>query len=573
MAGNYVEELAAFLGWEVDSSQLKEFDGAVKDVTDTIKNVAIAVGAAAVGVAAFVTMTNKAAAVQSMMAQANNVSAQAVEDWGRMLSAVGATTQSVTKSFAFLNKTMGGVKSGAVSAKIVKDSLASVNLELKEFQKLNTEDQYKTLLQAAKDTEDTQLAAAAATALLGRDAGKVVGYLRTQTGTVEELMAVQAKMNLQTDEGRAGAIRFFGALDHLEAASTSAREALAGLIGEGVSPMLEATRDWVAQNSELIKSKIKIWADRITIALKWLWQTLETSWKKVKQITDALGGFKNVLKLVGFALAGAFTFKVIKMINLTTAAIKAMGVAGLVAQGKMLLFTAIFILLALLAEDLYYYFTGGESALGKLGDKIADFAHMNVRPFIASMLGMTPEELDLAMVRVVNAVTNFFTKSIPAAYAWLIEKVEQGIKFLLEKVKPVAEEILTFYKDTWGKIIGFLWNVGSKVVDAIVWPFKKAFGIAKGLLGALPGGETLGALLPGSVSASPSVGVAVSGAARAAASSITNNRKSDSAVNQTATYNITQLPGESGEALARRIDKHLGGHLNRAVTATQSGVE
>jgi hypothetical protein len=570
---NYVEELAAFLGWEVDSKELAEFNNLSKDVTDTIKGVAVAVTAAAAGVAAFVTMTNKATAVQTYMARANDVSAQSVEDWGRMLSAVGATTESVTKSFAFLNKTMGGIKSGAVSATMVEKALEGVNLKLSDFQKLNTEDQYKTLLQAAKDTEDSQLAAAAATALLGRDAGKTVGYLRTQVGTVEELLAVQAKMNLQTDEGREGAIRFFGAIDHLEAAFTSTRESLAGLIGAGVSPMLEATRDWIAANNELIKTKIKEWADRITIGLKWLWNGMQWTWRKTNQVVDALGGFENVLKLIGLAMAVTFSVKVVKMVGLLTTAIKGFGTAALAAQAKSSLLAILLLALALAAEDLYYYFTGGESALGKLGDKIAEFAHTEIRPFIASMLGMTPEELDLAMVRVVSAVTNFFTKSIPEAYNWLVAKVEEGIAFLIERIIPISQEVFQIFKDIWANMIGYLGSITSKIVDAITKPFKLGISAAKGLLSSLPGGETLGSILPGSGPAPAEAGVAATSAARAAASSITNNRASSSNVNQATTINVTQLPGESGEGLARRLKDQLGAELRRAVVATNPGVE
>jgi len=574
MAGNYVEELAAFLGWEVDSSELKEFDSAVKDVTDTVKNVALAVSAAAAGVAAFVTLTNKSTAVMLGQAEAAGVSAQAVEDLGRMLSIVGVDSQQITKSFEYLNKTMGQIKSGAVSARIVDKSLKGVGLRFNEIKDLAPEEQFIQVMEAAQNAEDAQLAMGAATALFGRQAGKLAGYFRTQSKSVRELLETQAKMNLQTDEGRAGALRFFGALDLLEAAASSVKESLAGLIGEAVSPMLESWVEWIASNRELIRQNIKLWADRISIALKWLGERIQSVWASINKMIDAVGGLENAFKILGVILASVFAAKTITMILTLVNAIKAIGVAGLLAKGQLLLLVGIFALLFLLGEDLYQYFTGGKSVLGELGDKIAEFAHMNVRPFIASMLGMTPEELDLALVKVVNAVTDFFTKSIPDAYNWLVENMEKAIQFAVDKIYPILQQIVGFYKEVWGQIIDFIWNAGGKLVDAITWPFKKAFDIIRKGFDALPGGDIIGDLLPGSGAAPASAGVAASAAARSAASSITNNsNRTGGSVNQNNTFNVTQLPGESGESFTRRMSDHNGRMLRDAVIATDPGVE
>jgi hypothetical protein len=578
MAGNYVEELVAFLGWEVDSKDLKSFEDQTKSVTDTIKGVAAAVGIAAAAVSAFVTITNKATAVQTFMARANEVNASTVENWGRMLSAVGGTVESVTKSFSFLNKTMGGIKSGAVSATVVEKALKGVNLELRDFQKLDTEGQYKTLLQAAKDVEDAQLGAAAATALLGRDAGKYVGYLRTQTGTIEELLAVQEKMNLQTEEGREGAIRFFGALDHLEAAADSTRESLAGLIGAGIAPLLEETRDWIAKNSELIKTKIKLWADRITKALTWLAKGIRWLITWAKQLVESMGGLENVAIIAGIAIASVISAKTLiafvsfaKAVKAATLATTLMNVAvGLTP----LLIAGVIALLFLLGEDLYQFFTGGESLLGELGEKIAEFAQMNVTPFIASLLGMTPEEFDLALVKIVSTVTRFFTQTIPALWQGMVNQVENIIAFAVNDLWPVILQIFDFYVDVWGRILKFIGGIAVRIKDTIIESVVGAIRAVSGLLKKLPGGDVLSGLLPGSGGAPSSAGLGASGAARAAAASVVNrNNTRNTGVNQSNVFNVTQLAGESGEGFARRVKDVLGSEMSRAVIATGSGVE
>lgn len=575
MAGNYVEELVAFLGWEVDSKELDGFNDQVKSVTDTVKTVAVAVGAAAAGVATFVTLTNKATAVTLGMAQANEVAAETAEDLGRMLSIIGMDTRSVIKSFAFLNKTMGGIKTGAVSATVVDKSLKGVGLRLQEIQKLTPEDQFVAVMEAARGTEDAQVAAAAATALFGREAGKMVGFFRTQTKTVRELLEIQNQMNLQTEEGRAGALRFFGALDLLEAAGQSVRESLAGLIGGGLAPLMEGWVEWIAANRELLQLKIAEWADRITKAFTWFVRGVKWVVTNVTKLVDTMGGLENVLKLIGVAAGAMFTARVISMVVTFTKAVKSAGIATALMNAGIaltpLLIAGVVALLFLLGEDLYQFFTGGESLLGDLGDKIAEFAHMNIRPFIASLLGMTPEELDLAMVKVVSSVTNFFTKTIPGVWSEGVLIIENLIQGFVDKIWPILNSIYDFYVDVYTRIKDFVTGIAGAMYNTIVGNFDKAIAKVKGALNAIPG---LDKVLDLNTTVAPATaGLGATAGARAVASSITNSVQRSSAVNVSSPITVTQQPGQSGTDLARQIADELGKAVSRAAKRADSGRE
>lgn len=586
MAGNYVEELVAFLGWEVDSKELDGFNDQVKSVTDTIKTVAVAVGAAAAGVATFVTLTNKATAVTLGMAEANEVAAETAEDLGRMLSIIGMDTRSVIKSFAFLNKTMGGIKTGAVSATVVDKALKGVGLRLQEIQKLTPEDQFVAVMEAARGTEDAQVAAAAATALFGREAGKMVGYFRTQTKTVRELLEIQNQMNLQTEEGRAGALRFFGALDLLEAAGQSVRESLAGLIGGGLAPLMEGWVEWIAANRELLQLKIAEWADRITKAFTWFVRGVRWVVTNVTTLVETLGGLENVLKLIGVAAGAMFTVRVISTIVTFTKMIRAAGLATTLMNASIavtpLLIAAVLALLFLLGEDLYQFFTGGESLLGELGDRIAEFAHMNVRPFIASLLGMTPEELDIAMVKVVSSVTNFFTKTIPDIWRQGVAITEDIITWAVGSLWPILESVYDAFVSVFDRVREFVSGVASGIYETLARNLDRAIARVKGALNSIPGlGQLLDldtsvALVPEFNTPTPATaGIGVSAAARAAASSITttNNSRRSNNVNVTSPITINQQPGQSSQDLARMVRDELGNAVNRAVKRADSGRE
>jgi hypothetical protein len=557
MAGKYVEELVARLGWEVDKKALSDFSQQVDGAATSMRNiVGIAGSLATAAVAYFVSATNKATAMNTAIAQSAGVSAQAVEDWSRALTVIGMGSQQVAKTLRDLNKRIGGVKSGIIAADGYNKALKSIGLTLEDVIDLPIEEQFKTFLSAMQGVDDAQVAIAAGQLLLGKESSKLIGYLRTQSRTVEEILELQGRMNLQTDAGRDGAMRFFGAWDMIDAAVTSSRELIAGLVGEQLAPMMESLVSWIAANRELIQIQVAKWADRIGTALGYLVSVVKWFLTWVDRLVTSMGGLETVVKLVGIAVGSMITVKAVTAIIAFAGAIKSAGVAAMLMNAAVaaapLLIAAVIALLFLLGEDLYHFFTGGESLLGEIGDAIAKFARANITPFIASLLGMTPDEFDYALSRVWMRVEKFFTQDIPGAYKSLVDAVSDGMFVFFNGIKSVYTEVKNFISGMFAEI--------KNLYDQLPAPIKFLLDTPAGKLRSI--GELFSGFLP-----TPSAG------AQATAATITNSTGGARTTNQNVGITVNQQPGENGPALARRIKDELNKAVGGAVKGIMSGQE
>lgn len=569
MAGKYVEELAAKLGWEVDTKTLDNFTKKIDGAASIMGKFAGLVSAASVAAGAYLVVArNNAITYNAQIAKAAGLTAEFLEVYSGMMSLGGVTSESIAKSAQYLNKQIGAIKSGAAAAQTMDRPLRALGLSLKEISALPIEQQFESILEAAQKTDDAQVAISAGQALLGRDAARMIGYLRAQGRPVADLVELQKSLNFQTDVGRKGAERFAGAWDLFTFAISTFKDLLSGLLGEQMAPTVEKLTEWVGANRELIQTKAAEWVDRLGRALKFLSVRFQWLFKMLKRVVDFFGGFENVLKLAAVALGSLYAMRAIMGLTRLVGVIKSLGVAAMFAQVKMALIplaiAAVIALLFLLGEDLYHFFTGGESALGKLGDKIAEFFQMKITPFIAHLFGMTPEELDYAISRIWMRIEKFFTKDIPNAYDWLVNKIGAG----LEKFVTWAGEVRDSITRIFSAIADY---IGGAFLDRI----RNAVASAGGLIRKIPGAdwalgklgglaetarETMRGALP---SVTPSPG------ATTAASQI-SNRSEVKNVATTANITVNAPPGADGRAIGREVRREVQREMGRAAKALAS---
>lgn len=575
MAGKYVEELVAFLGWEVDSKELDGFGKQVADVAKTVAKIGVAVSGAISATAAFVTLTNRATTENKALADAVGVSVSEIEALAGVLRPAGFQYENVIDLVEEMNNKIGESTGLNEPISAVADATKILGLEFSKLKQLKPEDQFYAVIDAAMQLEDQQKAVSAVDMMMGGEANKILGYLRSQNSELAELLDNQLKLNFLSDEGRQGALDFTNTLNNTRTAVFSMGQELAGLAGSGLSEVLGGINEWIKNNRELIKSEISKWADRITRAIQWLWKWMKELIVGIDKAVTSLGGFENVVKLIGIALGSMIAARTLIMIAKLASEMRKAGIAaGLMNAGialTPLLIAGIIALLALIGEDLYQFFTGGESLFGELGDKIAEFAHMNVRPFIASLLGMTPEELDLAMVKVVSSVTNFFTKTIPDIWQKGVGITEDIITWSVENIGAILENVYNSYLDVFTRVKDFVTGIARTMYNTIVENFDKAIAKVKGALNAIPG---LDKVLDLNTTVAPSTaGLGATTGARAVASSITNSVQRSSAVNVSSPITINQQPGQSGPDLARAVADELGRAVNRAAKRADSGRE
>ena len=195
-----IEEFVAHLGWEVDGSELENFNSQLKDTVAFFAKAAAAIAGATVALTAFTVATNRQTSIQTQLAEAYDISAESAENWGFLLGAVGLEANNVIRAAKDLNVRLGQAFSGIGDASTIKDAVKSLGLEFESLRDLKPEQQFRTILQAAKDLDNGQIALAASQQLLGRQGAIVTGFLRDQKGTIEELLiAIENKSASQQE--------------------------------------------------------------------------------------------------------------------------------------------------------------------------------------------------------------------------------------------------------------------------------------------------------------------------------------------------------------------------------------
>lgn len=605
--GVTIEEFVSKIKWDTDNSGVQSFENAVTKVGKAVLAVSAAVVAGATALAIYATKTAQTVAVQTNLANAMDVSAETMETWGYLLGAIGGGIETAQKSFKVLNDRMGELAQGAKAPETLTRAVSNLNLKVAELRKLAPEEQFEAILQASQDAADGQLAMSSATELLGRDGVKLVGFVRTQTRSVRELLVEQAKMNLQTEEGRAGAVRLTAAMDNLGAIWESATGLGAGLFGKAVAPLVEKFNSWVAANHELVQSKIDDFVEGLTKAITALYRAFvflapKLSWffGKISDGIKAVGGFEAIVRLAGFMLAQLVAVKVIAGLAKIIKLVKAGRTAAMLFSASWFLVP---IVLALIAEDIYQFVKGNESLIGEMVDGFKVHYDRWVRntEIVIGEIAKDLESLGNSISAFYDDWENKNTDTLGtwvAAVAEAFGTTEQNVQqFLLsfgENLKDSFSKLVTGIKALFDWLGNSLWDWNAMVIGIFVKlankvkePFfaafdaiKKGFKQAISFIRTLPGfgsfgstfglanstgsttGPSTGAPNSSGSAASPSPSFPAPSLPRPSAAGATSNSSEQTI---SVTNHITQQPGESGEALADKVSDSL----NKAAASIQ----
>jgi hypothetical protein len=462
-----VEEFVAELDWQVNDEQLKGFGEMLKKLEDLLQGVntaakdagddglsdvekkareaakaarkakrdlkklkegfasfgkgvakaAVVVAGATTALAAWISLSTRATAVNARQAESVGLSIESYEALTGVVNQLGFEGEKAIDLIEEMNNKFGELK-GLGELTSAEESLQLLNLSFKELKDLNPEEQFVKVMDAAKGLEDQQKAVSAVDMLMGGDANKFLGHLRNFDGTLEEILDKYKAMNFLTEEGAAGAKRFDDAQQQMLGSLNSMQKQLAALIGKQLAPLIEKFNEWIAANREVLAAKLEVWAERVSNFIQRLWTWILRITGAFNTFIDAVGGAENALNLLGIAVSMGLIAKLVLAMPKIIAFIglmKSVGLQALLAQAKLLAIplaiAAIIVLLALLAEDLYRFFTGGESFFGKLGEIIANF------------IWDTKESFKEWLSEIWEGVKTTFTRIAE----WIREKIAGGI--------------------------------------------------------------------------------------------------------------------------------------------------
>lgn len=579
-----IEEFVAHLGWEVDPGKLDEFNSQVGGIVDTFKKVAIAIAGAATALIAFAIITNKQTSINARLAESIDISAESLENWAFFLGAIDFNAEKVIRTVKTLNDRIGQAASGIGDAATVKDAVAALGLEFDELKKKDPEGQFRAILQGAKSLEDGQIAAAAATQLLGRQGAFLAGFIRDQKGSVDDLLIEQAKFNLLTEENRESAKEFIGLWDNTTAVIDSSKAAFAAFLTDALSPILKELLEWVKANRELIKLKIAEWAERAGKFLEIVFEIVKRLILAVDRVADAFGGLQNVLALLAGLGTGLLLAKIVRafqtLVPLIWAAVKAQGALNLLMKGaKIAGFVALLVLAGLAINSLVRFFQGKDSLVGDIGEAIAEQMDIGLQA-LADFFGFSKDEFNVWLVGVIGSIEDGFSDAFDAIFNFWTEVFELDT---WDKTLDAWQSALSVFSNwTQRTLISLVNWIAGFIPDRITKVFRGALASALSIVRQIP---IIGdALAPSAAGLAGSTNVGTPAARQTPSASalgaITNNRNIQSIVNRTSQGGspiinidmpVTQQAGEDGPEFRRRVVSVLETEVATAIRDNDTG--
>lgn len=283
--------------------------GSFKNAAGQIGRMGAAVGAGVGVVGTAVTMTNKLTAEHTALAQSLGVSADGLTAWGGLAKEAGYDADAVGDLFEELNNKLGE-SAGLGEITPVTESLQILGLSFEELQGLKPEEQFERVAEAIQNLDDHAQAVSAADILMGGEANKFFGYLRTREQGVGALLAQQKRLNVLSQEGRAGAQKYNVAFGRFGTVVSSVTQEVFGLIGGALAPVVDEwgpkLADWVRANRSGF-SEIGASVGRLVPAIvsfgRGVVSVASFVGRAVNGLASVFGGFENVAIAVGVALS------------------------------------------------------------------------------------------------------------------------------------------------------------------------------------------------------------------------------------------------------------------------------
>ncbi|WP_031485567.1 phage tail tape measure protein [Maridesulfovibrio frigidus] len=284
-----------------------EAGGKMKSQIGSAARVGAGVAAGVGVIGAAVTMANKATGEQVALAASLGVSAEKLQAWGGIAKEAGFEVDTVGDLFEEMNNKLGE-SAGVEEVTAVKDGLDMLGLSYEEIKGLSPEEQFEKISKAMKDVPDQQQAVSAADMIFGGEANKFFGYIRSRKEGINALLAQQKRLNVMSDEGRAGASAYNTAFSHLTTVVGSCASEVSGLIGGALAPLVDEygpkLADWVKSHK---KDLIGI-GDAVKNAIpgflafgRGIYTVVSSIGSVVSTVASLVGGFDNLAIIIGLA--------------------------------------------------------------------------------------------------------------------------------------------------------------------------------------------------------------------------------------------------------------------------------
>jgi hypothetical protein len=471
-----VEELLTILGFEGDTEELDKFQKNIDSTKSSIKGLAVVFASAVGTVGTWIGSAVAAGDAVAKQADEVNSSIEAYQSYRFAAGQAGVANGTFDQSLKKLNSTLGQASKGNKKAQETFGELG-VSVKNADGSIRSSDEVLGDLNNKFSKISDPALRAKYAVDLFGESGARMGQFLGTAP---EDLDATRKKFEelggtITTESARAS--EAFGDLvdDALTFVGGLKNEVAFALLPT-VSEFVEIAMEWARANREVIQEKLQSFLSGLISIIKTLGGVIWFVMKTVNSMVEAMGGWEKVLHMVGIILAVIAATKavitimaLVKVFGALGLAIQAVGIKAAITQAIMfaipIAIGLAIVALGLLIDDLYHFFTGGESLIGEYIDDILDGLMIPFDMFLNYLENYADvfieyvipfEALRSGLRKMKNAIFGFFRG--------LMNSVRNGnmLEFLFEQFESFK---------TW--IFGIWDSIGNKISSVIQGALSK----------------------------------------------------------------------------------------------------
>lgn len=300
-------------------------------------------------------------------AKSIGVSTDALSKWKTAANIAGASANGLIGAMAGIENKMQHLKTGTVDMNLAKN-LGLMGIGYGDFADMDAEDRMKAVFNKADSMDDQKLAATLVGDILGQAGREYYDSLKLSGKTLEQQLKEAQSLNFMTEKNRKEAAAFASEFNAVKEAGKSIVQLIGSDIAAELTPLARKIKTYLMTNRDAIRRGITGLAKGVGSVFNAIAGAVGKVAPFVEKLIDRFGGLdKVIIKLgVGFGAMKLMQFagglkSMISGLNLLKLALGGLS-RGLMAGG-----------LFLVLEDLMYYFSGGESLIGRILPKIKEF--------------------------------------------------------------------------------------------------------------------------------------------------------------------------------------------------------
>lgn len=421
--GNVIKEFVVKATLKSDEKSFDRLDASLAKTAQTAKNLSIAVAGAATTIFGFTKVTGDNAR------ELDNYSRQLGINTGRLQElsfaaeeAAGVGRDELVGALEAVSSTMDQVRRGTISAGHGFNDLG-ITTEVINDRTIKADQLLAIMADSFRGIQDPIRKAAVAQEVFGGAGAKLIPLLDQGSAGIARLGEEGRRLGAVLDRTAiARGVEFQKTMTRMWTVLKNITFTIGNELFRALGPTFREFQGFLLANRKFIASGIATFVESLGKFLLTVLKGVTFLARRIKFLVKIFGGWEKVTKAIAISIAAIFGAKIFAGIGAITLAVTSLGKAFLFAQLKAAAFplavgAAILFLIALL-EDLYVFFTGGDSLFGR-------------------MTGLNPGPVIDFFVKIGEVINDYFLSPLSKALGLLAKFTNFTTGGLLEGFNPL----------------------------------------------------------------------------------------------------------------------------------------